>query len=157
MIMTTKQKRFIEEKLKGKSNAKAVIDAGYKAGNVVSASVEGNRLLKNAKVKAEYDSRIAEIEAKTDYTVEFVRQELLNALKACQLKGDYTNVKGLLELLGKHKAMFIDKSIESVDYNSLDKPQSELEALKERIKRLEALDKMPEGIEGQDKPNIKIA
>lgn len=133
--MTLKQKKFVEEiiKPKGKgrkedSNTQAAIKAGYSPKTAYSIASEN---LNKPEIKAEIDKRKAEIEAKTDYTIEFVRQKMIDLLNMSIEANDRTNIKGALELLGKHKAMFTDKLISTQD-NVKPLSDKELEILQEQ-------------------------
>lgn len=105
--MTTKQKRFVEEKIKGKSGKEAAINAGYSAKTAVKIASENQT---KPDIKEAIDKRMAQIEAKTDITVELIQKLHKAAMNRCQLKGDETNYKGNLDSLGKTIAAYADKS-----------------------------------------------
>jgi hypothetical protein len=89
----------------GYNKVKALLDAGYKT---TYANNVGLKLYENSRVK-EAIARITSAEQiKTDYTCDFVRQELLSLLDDCKAADDRTNRKATLELLARHKSMLTD-------------------------------------------------
>lgn len=109
--MTIKQQKFKEgmvQKITGlskKSNTQIAIDAGY---SVKTAYSIANENLNKPEIKEAIDSRIAEIEAKTEITVEFIRQEHLRLSQLAEAKGDLTNATANIRDLGRHLAMYSD-------------------------------------------------
>jgi phage terminase small subunit len=104
--LTARQKAFVEELPKNQWNGtRAAIAAGYAE---KSAHVRACRLLKNPRVTKELDRHRVEIAEKTDVEV----AEIVVALRQIAFGGKKaTNSEQLkaLELLGKYKAMFVDR------------------------------------------------
>lgn len=117
--------KFVQELVKGKSNADAYLAAGYKAKNASVASAAATRLLNNVKIA----DRVAELqkraEEKAVLSKAWVIQTLIeNVNRAMTAKavtdregeptGEYTyqgNVANrALELLGKELGMFVERS-----------------------------------------------
>jgi hypothetical protein len=116
----------------GLQKVKALISVGYSTNY---AEHSGLKLFDNVRFKAILAQLQAKIDIKTDYTVEFVRQEMVNLLNAAKTKDDLTNVKGALELLGKHKAMFTDNVNSNKDLQPESLTEEELKRLKELAKQ----------------------
>ena len=74
-----RRKRFVEEFPNAKNNADAIRKAGYDAGSVVAQSVEANRLLKDAKVKAHLEAQAQAIAARNAITHDSIAAELESA------------------------------------------------------------------------------
>jgi phage terminase small subunit len=104
--LTVKQKALSEELPKNQWNGtRAAVCAGYAER---SAAVMACRLLRNPRVVAELERRKAKIAEKTDVEV----AEIIEALRKFAFGGKKaTNTEQLkaLELLGKYKAMFVDR------------------------------------------------
>ena len=152
--MTPKQQRFVDEYLVDLNATQAAIRAGYaKSG----ASVEGVRLLANAKVAAAVAStqahRSERVEITQDYVLTTIRETIERCKQAEAVKyqnGDQVFVdtpdgkrapaykfeasavlKGA-ELLGRHLAMFTDKTenrhtVENLTDEELDARIAELQ------------------------------
>jgi phage terminase small subunit len=112
--LTIKQKKFKEgivAKIAGKSNktnTQIAKDAGYSEKTAYSIA---NENLNKPEIKNAIDKRIAELELKTDFDVEFVRKNMLLGMNETFEKKDFTNFKGFVELMAKHKAMLTDKLV----------------------------------------------
>ena len=131
--MTPKQQRFVEEYLVSLNATQAAIRAGYaKSG----ASVEGARLLANAKVAAAVAAAQAERSKRTEVTQDYVLATITETIERCKqakpvkyrngnpvmidtpdgeiapaYKFDAAAVLKGAELLGRHLAMFTDKLV----------------------------------------------
>ena len=110
ITMTPKQQRFVDEYLQDLNATQAAIRAGYARSG---ASVEGTRLLANAKVAAAVAAAQAKRSERTEVTQDYVLGGILATIEECRGE-DHRNpqaaLKGL-ELLGRHLAMFTDKTI----------------------------------------------
>ena len=107
--LTAKQKAFIEELPKNQWNGtQAAIAAGYSA---KSAGVMAHRLLKNPAIAKELDKRTAEIVERTDVEVGEVIAELRKYAFDRGHKATNSERLKALELLGKYKAMFTDRTV----------------------------------------------
>jgi len=93
----------------GYKKVEALLSVGYKT--TYANSNVGLKLFDNVRVKEAVARINAASNLKTDYTVDFVRQKMIKLLEMSEDANDRTNIKGALELLGKHKAMFSDKVI----------------------------------------------
>jgi len=150
--MTIKQKKFVENILAGDNQTQAAIKAGYKPKN---ARIRASENVSKSNIKAHLDQRIAEIEANTEITIAYIQAEHERLKRLAESKNKLDVATTNVQSLGKTIAAYADKSIDTVDYNDKTSADNELESLKARIKRLEELEKMPDGIEGR--PEIKIA
>ena len=107
--LTAKQERFVSEYLIDLNATRAAIRAGYaKSG----ASVEGTRLLANAKVAAAVQKALEERAERTEVTQDYVLTSIKNTMEQCMGTGQHSNPNAVLkgaELLGRHLAMFTDK------------------------------------------------
>jgi len=104
--LTAKQKTFIEELPKSQWNGtKAALAAGY---SPKGAAVMAHRLLKNPRIAQELEKRRAQIVEKTDVEV----GEIVAALRLIAFGDRVTNSDRLraLDLLGRYKAMFTDRT-----------------------------------------------
>ncbi len=119
--LTPKQQRFVSEYLIDLNATQAAIRAGYaKSG----ASVEGTRLLANAKVAAAVAAAQAKRSERTEITQDYVLALIVDTAERCKLSVDYNPnavLKGA-ELLGRHLAMFTDKQHHTGDINLLISP-----------------------------------
>ncbi len=71
--LNAKQKAFVDAYLRTRNATQSAITAGYSS---ASAHVNGPRLLENASVKAEIESRLSEVRKETKVTVENIISEL---------------------------------------------------------------------------------
>ena len=129
--MTPKQQRFVDEYLVSLNATQAAIRAGYaKSG----ASVEGVRLLANAKVAAAVAAAVAKRSERTEITQDYVLAAIKDTIEECrgdEHRNPQAALKGL-ELLGRHLAMFTDKTenrniVENLTDEELDEQIAELE------------------------------
>ncbi len=113
--MTIKQKKFIEEYTKTGNGLQSVKKAGYgrkgKKLNDNTAKAIASENLTKPYIKSALEKRLAELELKTDFDVEFVRKNMLLGMTETYEKKDFTNFKGFVELMAKHKAMLTDKLV----------------------------------------------
>ncbi len=119
--LTPKRAKFVQEYLVDLNATQAAIRAGF---SPKSASVEGARLLINAKVAAEIAkaqlARQERTQVTQDWVVERLRENVDRAMTAepvTDKEGNETGeyryegavANGALSLLGKHLGMFVDK------------------------------------------------
>jgi phage terminase small subunit len=107
------QKRFVEEYMKHRNGAQAVMDAGYKCTSRISASNMANRLLKKCpaikKLIAEASGLAAERAA---YNQEMALKETDMMITEAREAGQYSAVAKLVE----HKAKLCGLLIEKHDH-----------------------------------------
>ncbi len=103
--MTPKQKRFAKEFLTDFNATQAVIRAGY---SPRGASVQGSRLLANAKVQAE----IERLSKRKDDELGLSNERILAKLAEIAFSDDETTRNGLraLDLLCKTRGMYLRKA-----------------------------------------------
>ena len=129
--MTAKQKRFVEEYLIDLNATQAAIRAGYAE---KSASVEGARLLANAKVAVAVAAAQAERSERTEITQDYVLALIVDTAERCKQNAEYNPAAVLkgAELLGRHLAMFTDKK--TVTHHNGDRLDAVLERMGENAK-----------------------
>ena len=122
MSLTPKQARFVEEYLLDLNATQAAIRAGYSA---KTAEVQGSRLLGNAKiaaaVKKAQEARSERTRIDQDWVIERlvgVYEASMGARPVCGKNGEEkgftfnpTAANRALELIGKHKGMFVDRKL----------------------------------------------
>jgi len=117
--MTPKQQRFVAEYLIDLNATQAAIRAGYaKSG----ASVEGVRLLANAKVAAAVAAAQVKRSERTEVTQDYVLNSIVAIMEERKGVGEHSNPQAALkaaELLGRHLAMFTDKVENRHSYENL--------------------------------------
>ena len=109
--LTAKQQRFVAEYLVDLNATQAAIRAGYANSG---ASVEGTRLLANAKVSAAVAAAQAKRSERTEITQDYVLTSIRDTMEERKGTGEHGNPNAVLkgaELLGRHLAMFTDKSV----------------------------------------------
>ena len=79
--MTPKQQRFVAEYLQDLNATQAAIRAGYSKSG---ASVEGVRLLANAKVAAAVAAAVAERSERTEVTQDYVLNSIVETIERCK-------------------------------------------------------------------------
>jgi len=103
--LTTKQKAFVENRLKGMNGVDSAREAGYKGSyNVLNAVAVEN--LQKPVIKNELAKRKAEIEAKTDYNVEMWRQNTIKQQEMAISVGNFSAAANYNRQLGEHKGVF---------------------------------------------------
>ena len=115
IAMTRKQQRFVAEYLVDLNATQAAIRAGYARSG---ASVEGVRLLANAKVAAAVAAGQAKRAKRTEIDADYVLTAIKDTIEQYRGGGEGSNPNAVLkgaELLGRHLAMFTDKAV--VDLN----------------------------------------
>jgi hypothetical protein len=135
-------KQLTDERLKaiaaeymtnGQQKVKALLSVGYSKNYSEHC---GLKIFDNDRFKQILAQLQAKIDIKTDFTVEFVRQEMVNLLNAAKTKDDLTNVKGAVELMARHKSMLTDNvktdNTTRQELNPLQ--QQELETLAKEVK-----------------------
>ena len=120
--LTPKQARFVEEYLIDLNATQAAIRAGY---SPKTAEVQGSRLLGNVKVAAAVqkaqEARSERTKINQDWVIERlvgVYEASMGARPVCDKNGEEkgftfnpTAANRALELIGKHKGMFIDRKL----------------------------------------------
>ncbi len=117
--MTPKQQRFVQEYLVDLNATQAAVRAGYARSG---ASVEGVRLLANAKVAAAVAAAQAERSKRTEVTQDYVLATITETIERCKGVGEHSNPNAVLkgaELLGRHLAMFTDKTENRLTFENL--------------------------------------
>jgi phage terminase small subunit len=120
--LSPKHRKFVASILKGKTEAKAAIDAGYAP---KGAHVTGCRLLKNVKISDALQKIDDKAEEKSVVDVTYVLSSLKDIADTCRQKVvimgispdgkqiekivDSAGANRALELLGKSLKMFVDK------------------------------------------------
>lgn len=103
--MTIKQKKFVENYIKGDNATQAAIKAGYKPKN---ARIRASENVTKSNIKSEIDKRKAEIEAKTNITVESIQKEHQYYQKLAEEKGDLSTATANLVAKGRTIAAYSD-------------------------------------------------
>ncbi len=122
MSLTPKQARFVEEYLLDLNATAAAKRAGY---SERTAYAQGQRLLKNVEIAAAIQKAQEARSERTKISQDWVIERLVGVYKAsmearpvCDKNGDEkgftfnpTAANRALELIGKHKGMFIDRKL----------------------------------------------
>ena len=122
MSLTPKPARFVEEYLLDLNATQAALRAGYSA---KTAEVHGSRLLGNVKVAAAVEKAQEARSERTKINQDWVIERLVGVYEAsmearpvCDKNGEEkgftfnpTAANRALELIGKHKGMFIDRKL----------------------------------------------
>lgn len=106
--LTTKQDRFCEEYLKDSNAAQAAIRAGY---SVNSAAAIGCQNLIKVNIKAEIETKRAELSKRIGVTIAGQQAEHARLARKAEEKGDLTTATRNIELIGKTIAAYADKNI----------------------------------------------
>ena len=111
MSLTPKQRAFVRQYCVDRSGKQAAIRSGY---SPRTAEVQGSRLLRNAKVRAEVDKHIAEQFAALDISAERILRELsllafANVADFAELGFKYCDKIRALELLFKYQMLFTER------------------------------------------------
>ena len=148
MKLTDKQKRFCDEYLIDLNATKAYKTAYPNVKKDNTAAVNGNKLLRNAKVKEYIDERIKEIEDKSiadakevmQYLTSVMRNEVKEEVVVVESKGDGCSSARTIkkdmsakdrnkaaELLGKRYRLFTDRIEADVNQTVIFEGEDELE------------------------------
>lgn len=124
-----RQIRFAQAKIEGKSHADAAIEAGLVGKNAKrkSAREAGCRTAQDSNVRATIDALLEQSVDEAKLTADLIVQMLLR--EAVNATEGGTRVRAL-ELLGKTKAMFADRSVTEVRESTTD------DKLLERLRRI---------------------
>ncbi len=133
-MLTPKQQRFCQEYLVDFNATQAAIRAGY---SKKTANEQGSRLLANINIKSEISKGMAELSEKTKGNAQWVLENLIEVSERCMQKTpvvkfdrtkkvmkpvidektgegtwefDSAGANRALELIGKHRAMFVERS-----------------------------------------------
>ena len=109
-MLNDRQRRFVSEYLVDLNATQAAIRAGY---SKRTAEQGGAQLLSNIKVAAAVAAGRAKQAKRTEITADYVLAGIRDNVERCQGKEGYNPQAALkgLELLGRHLAMFTDKTI----------------------------------------------
>ena len=110
MAITAKQQRFVDEYLIDLNATQAAKRAGYSA---KTAMQQGWQLLDKTLVAAAISEAQAVRSEKTGITQEYVLEVIRDTTERCRVDGEEFNATGVFkgaELLGRHLAMFTDKT-----------------------------------------------
>ena len=110
-----KQKKFADHYIKYRNGTEAARHAGYK-GNDAALAVQANKNLKNAKIKAYIDLRIAKVDKKEILSLQQVLEEITSIGIDRENVSPRDRLKAL-ELLGKTHAAFKEKTINENNHN----------------------------------------
>lgn len=108
MKLNPKQLAFVDEYLISRNAIEAYSKAGYKVKTLRATTVCANRLLQNVDIQAKIDNRTDKHFKATDITVESILIRL-DAMANKTIAKDGDRIKAL-ELLGKYKKMFTDRT-----------------------------------------------
>ena len=108
LYLAAKEERFAQAIARGRSQTDAAIDAGYA---VLSAHVQGSRLMKKDKIKA----RVVQLCSGTSATTADVREEhlaqLISLREAAMSRGQISAAIKAEELRGKVLGLYIEQSV----------------------------------------------
>jgi hypothetical protein len=135
--LTTKQKGYLEGILQGLSGVKACMAAGYKDLNNNLANMAHTNS-RNQYIKIELVKRRAEIEIKTDVTVELQQKEHTRLAIKAEAADDLATATRNIELRGKTIGAYIDKSI-NLNADLGRRPPDTKEAIERSRKRIESI------------------
>ena len=113
--MTIKQKKFTEEYIKSGNGTEAVKKAGYGRKNKVLANdtakaIASENLTKPYIINA-IDKRMAQIEAKTDLSVQKVQSEHLRLQALAESKADISTANSCLTQAGRTIGAYLDNVV----------------------------------------------
>ena len=132
--LTGKQALFVKGYLVNMNATEAATRAGYAK---KSAYVEGSRLLRIAKVAAAVAQGQAEGAKRNAIDADYVLTAIRDTMEHCTAAGEHSNPAAVLkgaELLGRHLAMFTDKSLVTTrDGDRLDDILAEIAEKGERV------------------------
>ena len=132
--LTGKQKLFVAGYLVSLNATQAAKAAGYAE---KSAFVEGARQLRKAKIAAAIAAGQAARTKRTEIDADYVLKVIRDTIEHCAATGEHSNPNAVLkgaELLGRHLAMFTDKSLVTTrDGDRLDDILAEIAEKGERV------------------------
>lgn len=126
--LTDKQEQFCQEYLIDLNATQAYMRAGYNVSDEDTAAVNASRLLRNAKVQARLKELQSARQERVQVTQDYVLKTIVDTIERCkqaepvmikedgewvesgEYKFDAANVLKGSELLGKHLAMWTDKT-----------------------------------------------
>ena len=110
IAMTPKQQRFVAEYLIDLNATQAAIRAGY---SEKTARFIGAENLTKPNIAAAVAAAVAKRSERTEITQDYVLAAIVDTVERCQAEDGYNPHAALkgLELLGRHLAMFTDKTI----------------------------------------------
>jgi len=101
------------------------------------AKTLGHKLYSNILVKTAIAQKMAEIAEETNVTPEWIAAQLIENLSSAKKAHRYADVNKALELLGRYKAMFIDRHI--VEPGAGRRPPDAAQAVERSRARIEAI------------------
>ncbi|MCC6419953.1 MAG: terminase small subunit [Gemmataceae bacterium] len=107
--LTDKQQAFVREYLVDLNAAAAYRRAGYAAKNDHVASVNAAKLMANHGIAAAIAEAQANRAKRTELTQDWVIERLMIEAQDCGETGSHSARVRALELLGKHRGMFVEK------------------------------------------------
>jgi len=123
--LTPKQRKFVYEYMIDMNATQAAKRAGY---SEKTAHVIANELLNKTLIQAEIKKRQADKESASAITAEFVLTGIRQVHDMAVAAGNLHAANKSLELLGRHLAMFVDRTEAKVEQTNTDRPAIELEA-----------------------------
>ena len=124
-VLTPKQRRFVNEYVIDLNATQAAKRAGY---SEKTCKEQGTRLLSYAAISEAINARQAERQAASAITAEFVLTGIRQVHDMAVAAGNLHAANKSLELLGRHLAMFVDRTEAKVEQTNTDRPAIELEA-----------------------------
>jgi len=105
--LSEKQRRFCEEFLVDLNATQAVVRAGY---NTKYPNRIAFQLMENPAIRIAIDALRMERDKNTDVTKDFVLQKMVKLLRAAEEAGNLNAALRAVELLAKHKGMFVERT-----------------------------------------------
>ena len=106
MALTPKQERFVQEYLIDLNATQAAIRAGY---SVKTAYSQGERLLRNAEIKAAIEKARLKLSIRAERTVLDVLKDIQEVTREARDVNDHRAALKGLEMEGRHLGMFTDR------------------------------------------------
>jgi phage terminase small subunit len=107
--LAPKMRAFATEYLVDLHQLNAMKRAGY-AGTDRALAVTASRLMKDPRIRALVDAGMAERAARVNITADQVLGDLQRVARKAEEEGEYSSAVRALELLGKHLALFVDRT-----------------------------------------------
>ena len=131
--LTAKQKAFVAEYLIDLCATQAAIRAGY---SEKTARSQGQRMLTNVDIARAVATGQARRSERTEVTQDYVLTAIKDTIEQYRGGGEGSNPNAVLkgaELLGRHLAMFTDKSVVDLNHGLQEMTDAELEAHARRL------------------------
>ncbi len=117
--MTPKQRRFVDEYLCDLNATQAAIRSGY---SKKTARFIGAENLTKPNIAAAIAAAVAKRSERTEVTADYVLATITETIERCKGVGEHSNPNAVLkgaELLGRHLAMFTDKTENRLTFENL--------------------------------------